>query len=69
MVQRAPKYKGCAETEIEKQAEEIVRLAMVSMEAMAQNKSPQETLYEEVATITKKLNTKKAKDLQTWKKT
>ena len=56
-----------AETEIEKQAEEIVRLAMVSMEAMAQNKSPQETSYEEVATITKKLNTKKAKDLQTWK--
>ena len=42
-------------------------LSMQSMEAIARNKKPWKTTYEEVEEITKNLNTKKAKDLDMWK--
>ena len=56
-----------AESKTERQAEEIIEIAMQSMEAIARNKKPWKTTYEEVEEITKNLNTKKAKDLDMWK--
>ena len=56
-----------AETEVEKQAEEIIACASRSMEAIANSQDPRTTTAEEIENIVKKLNPKKAKDSASWK--
>ena len=55
------------ETEIEKQAEEVVSLLWKSMENIAASQPARKTTYKEVENIVKKLDPKKAKDAANWK--
>ena len=55
------------QTKIEKEAEEIVEIVWKSMEAIARTQPPRITTKEEVEEIVKKLDPKKAKDIDSWK--
>ena len=55
------------ETEMEKQAEEIAEITWRSMKAIANNKLPRITSYEEVEKVVKELNPRKAQDQCRWK--
>ena len=54
-------------SEIEKEAEEIVDTVYKSMEAIANLLPPHKTTCEEVEEIVKSLDSKKAKDADSWK--
>ena len=57
------------ETEMEKEAEEIVEQLWNSMEAIAESQPARKTTLEEVEKVVNKLDIKKAKDSANWKNT
>ena len=56
-----------AETDTEKQAEEVIDMVSRSMKAIASHQTPRKTTIEEVEAVVKKLNPKKAKDSASWR--
>ena len=55
------------ETEVEKEAEEVVELLWNSMKTIAASQPARKTTYEEIEKVVSKLDPKKARDAEQWK--